>query len=96
MYIVVLLASIGAGIWLIVSGAERQRQSRILAGLGVILGIVGLYALMSFWGELLWFESLGYDGRFWTEVWVRVGLAVFGAAAAYALAGQDSCRCGVR
>jgi hypothetical protein len=34
---------------------------------------------MGFWGEMLWFEALGYDGRFW-EVWRVLALAGVGAA----------------
>ena len=34
---------------------------------------------MDFWGEMLWFEAIGYPQRFWTVVLAQSGFAVAAA-----------------
>ena len=43
---------------------------------------LALLALMAFWAELLWYESLGFEGRFWTFTLARIAAIVLGAAVA--------------
>lgn len=46
----------------------------------LILLLTGLFfGLLSFWGEMLWFEELDQGQRFWTVVFAQGGFAVLGA-----------------
>jgi uncharacterized membrane protein (UPF0182 family) len=47
-----------------------------------LLGTIGVFDLMSFWGEWLWFVNLGYESRFWTLVLAYIGSVSLGAALA--------------
>jgi hypothetical protein len=40
--------------------------------------VAGFFALLDFWGEMFWFEAVGYERRFWTAVFARL---IVGAAA---------------
>lgn len=63
-------------------GANRRRTSLIVGG--VLLGVgtwIGFW-LMGFWGEMLWFRALEQSGRFWREVFWKLGVAVGGLVAA--------------
>jgi uncharacterized membrane protein (UPF0182 family) len=72
MYTAVMLALIGLGSWLAVSGGLRRRPIRTAAGVLLAAGTVFLFWFMGFWGEMLWFQALGYDARFWEVLVVRV------------------------
>lgn len=74
-----IAAAIGAG--LLVQAARRRSSWRAVAGGAVIAATALLFALMSFWGEMLWFEEVGYSGRFWTVVLTVAGMVVAGAVA---------------
>ncbi len=73
MYLVVLAILLAAGALLARDGLIQRRPRRLLAGLLILSATLGLFGLMSFWGEFLWFEALGYGKRFWIFVAARVG-----------------------
>jgi len=79
MYIGSLAGLLALAAWLLVRGLRRE--SRLFAGLGIALAVATglLFASFSFWGEMLWFQALGYGGRFWTAVAAEAGLVVGGA-----------------
>ena len=54
----------------------------VLVGSGVWLAVAAgaFFALLDFWGEMLWFEAMGYGRRFWEAVWVQVLAGLAGAA----------------
>jgi uncharacterized membrane protein (UPF0182 family) len=67
-----MLGLIGLGIWMMFSAARHRRILMAIAGVVVAAGTAFFFWLMGFWGELLWFESLGYSERFWEVLIVRV------------------------
>jgi len=82
MYLGSLAGLLALAAWILVRGLRRE--SRLLAGLGITLAAAtGLFfATLSFWGEMLWFEALGYGGRFWTAVAADAGFIAAGALVA--------------
>ncbi len=51
------------------------------AGILTMAGTLLFFALLSFWGEMLWFEAAGYAERFWRMVAARVGATLLFATA---------------
>lgn len=93
MYIFLLVALLAAGAYLTFKGFRNQKHSLILCGKAGIVTTLLFFALLSFWGEMLWFESVGYAGRFWRMVAAKGGTA-FGASvitflAVYFLTGRS-------
>ncbi|MBW2426100.1 MAG: UPF0182 family protein, partial [Deltaproteobacteria bacterium] len=58
----------------------------MIAGTLMVAGGVFFFLLLSFWGEMLWFEAVGYADRFWRMVAARVGAVLVFAAIGGALA----------
>jgi uncharacterized membrane protein (UPF0182 family) len=82
MYIALLLIILAIGF----AALRRRSIGRRVAGVVVIVGGLAFFGLMSFWGEKLWFQQLGFGDRFWTFVVWRVGVPLFGAALGWAMA----------
>lgn len=82
MYVLFIAIALAIGAGLIIQGRRRESRRRTVAGALVLAATGALFALMSFWGEMLWFEELGHSGRFWTAVLAKTGVLVAGAAAA--------------
>ena len=79
MYIALLLLLLTLGGSLIVTGVQRHKPKNLSAGCYILL-LTGLFfGLLSFWGEMLWFEELGQSQRFWTVVFAQSGFAAIGA-----------------
>ncbi|HKK70150.1 MAG TPA: hypothetical protein VKA86_02965, partial [Candidatus Krumholzibacteria bacterium] len=68
MYIGLLLLLIVTSVWLVTRGLGRGARGLVVGGGALAVATVAFYALMSFWGEMLWFDALGFGQRFWTEV----------------------------
>ncbi|MGB3226086.1 MAG: UPF0182 family protein [Desulforhopalus sp.] len=77
MYTVLMFIMVGLGLWLAANGALTRRFVRIAAGLIIAAGTALFFWLMGFMGDMLWFNALGYDERFWDVFWARI-LAGFG------------------
>jgi len=81
MYIFLLIVAIGLGGILATKGI-RKGSARLLTGGAVILtATVLFFAMLSLWGEMLWFEAVGYGRRFWLELLTKLGLVLFGGVA---------------
>ena len=79
MYIALLVLLVALGGALVFNGVQHHRPRTLLAG-SLILLLTGLFfVLLSFWGEMLWFEELGQSQRFWTVVFAQGGFAALGA-----------------
>jgi uncharacterized membrane protein (UPF0182 family) len=79
MYIGLLVLLVALGGALVFNGVQRHRPKTLLFG-SVILLLTGLFfGLLSFWGEMLWFEELGQSQRFWTVMFALGGFAALGA-----------------
>lgn len=86
MYTLIILALFTASGALIVRGARQNRRAPLIAGVLLAAATILFFALLSFLGEMLWFESLGYGERFWTVVVVKTGAGVGGALLAWLVA----------
>lgn len=83
MYVFLLLILLALAAALLVSGVRKHSRSRIMSGaLLAIATILFFFGFLGFWGEMLWYEALGYQQRFWTEIAARGGAAIVGAVAA--------------
>ncbi len=86
MYVLMFGIVFGSSIWLVLNGLTQGARSRVwLGGLVGVSGIA-LIILMAFWAELLWYDALGYEARFWTFLWARVGTVVVGVSVAAGVA----------
>ena len=66
-----MLVMIGLGLWLAVKGVLARSIFKVAAGTGLAVGTAVFFWFLGFWGEMLWFEDLGYGERFWMVFWVR-------------------------
>lgn len=79
MYTVILIVLLGIAAYLFLSGIMKQKTGRIISGL-IIGGLTILFFwFMGFWGEMLWFRSIGYPQRFWTEILAKGIFIIVGA-----------------
>lgn len=86
MYVALLALLLGLSAWIAVRG--YQAGSRLRFSLGLVLGAltVGFFASLAFWGEMFWFEALGYGDRFWTAVGAEALCTLAGVVAGGLLA----------
>ena len=77
MYILLLASLLCLGAWLL-------HRGRIRLSATILVATLAFFGLMSFWGEMLWFDQLGYGQRFWVFVVARIGSVAAGAGLAYA------------
>ena len=87
MYILILLLLLAASAALVYRGVARRSPLWVAGGGGLVLATAGFYWLMGFYAEWLWFESLGYTGRFWTLFWARLLCSAAGGVAGLAVVG---------
>ncbi|MGW8194838.1 MAG: UPF0182 family protein [Desulforhopalus sp.] len=89
MYTVVMIVLIGLGCWLAVIGWKSQSKITAAAGGIIAVGTAALFWFMGFWGEVLWFDGLGFQQRFWAVFWAQflagLGVAAFSATFVYLL-----------
>ena len=84
MYVVLLLLLLLAAFLLTLSGVNRNLRGRALAGILLGLGTVAFFAFLSFWGEYLWFNALGYSERFMTRIEAMLGYTLLGGIIGWA------------
>jgi uncharacterized membrane protein (UPF0182 family) len=79
MYNAIIFVLIAITIYLIYKGVRKNKRSLIT--IGVVVGVLTIFFFwyMDFYGEMLWFQSLGYDERFWISVFSQTGFAFIGA-----------------
>jgi hypothetical protein len=79
LYTTIFVILISVAAYLFISGLTKQKKGAIVSG--VIIGLLTgfLFWLMNFWGEMLWFQSVGFEKRFWTEMIVKIVFAAAGA-----------------
>ncbi|MGD8310091.1 MAG: UPF0182 family protein, partial [Chromatiales bacterium] len=82
MYNVVLFGLTLLGLWLARRGFVGERPVLLWGGSGLVVATLGLFSVLSLWGEGLWFHALGYGARFWTFLGAQAGTAAAGALVA--------------
>ena len=89
MYSIIILILIAIAAFFVITGFRKGKRGRIIVG--ALIGFLTWYIFwfMDFWGDALWFFSLGYGDRFWTVILAKTILlvigAVFGGIAVYSL-----------
>ncbi|MCX6152266.1 MAG: UPF0182 family protein [Ignavibacteriales bacterium] len=58
-----------------------KRNKKSFISMGLILGLFTIFFFwyMDFYGEMLWYQSLGYGDRFWISIFSQTGFAIAGA-----------------
>ena len=79
MYTIILIILLGIATFFFLNGITKRKTGQTI--LGVIIGALTLFFFwfMGFWGEMLWFQSVGYEKRFWTELVSKVVFIAIGA-----------------
>jgi uncharacterized membrane protein (UPF0182 family) len=79
MYNAIILVLIALAVFLAFSGIKSNKKGRTVAG--IIIGVLTIVFFWSldFWGEMLWFDNLGYGDRFWVYIAAQTVTAVIGA-----------------
>jgi len=78
MYVAVIFIFLAAAVALIFAGMQRHVRPLTVAGVFLILFTISGFWFMEFWGEMLWFDALGYARRFWLVALFQAGFALFG------------------
>jgi hypothetical protein len=60
-------------------GLGRRKWTQAIIGICLAVFTGAFFWFLSFWGEALWFEAVGYSERFWKVVITKVLLSVAGA-----------------
>ena len=79
MYTAILFVLFALSGVLIFAGIRGRRPVLFGGGVAVIVMAIAFFWFMDFWGELLWFESLGYESRYLTEIGYKIALMMAGA-----------------
>ncbi|MFW6360770.1 MAG: UPF0182 family protein [Spirochaetota bacterium] len=80
MYTVVFLALIAISGLILFRGIHSGKKRNIILGAALAAATLLFFWFMGFWGEKLWFDSLGYADRFWQEILIKVVSGLIGLA----------------
>jgi uncharacterized membrane protein (UPF0182 family) len=85
MYVmlIILLLCIAAG--LILWGLRQKKISKVVFGVVILASTFLFFNFLSFWSDVLWFDSLGYLNRFWKVILYRALFAVLGGIIGFAV-----------
>ncbi len=85
MYIALAIVCLVVAAAFILLGRRQHRIWAVAAGVALVVLTGVFFWFLGFWGEVLWFEAIGYSARFWTVIVSKVALALAGAVMATAL-----------
>ena len=89
MYTILFIIFIAIAAFLIYRGINTGKKT--LTATGIVLAALTLFMtwFLGFWTEKLWFDELGYNDRFWTVWFAKIGLFlaafIIGAVTIYLL-----------
>jgi hypothetical protein len=86
MYVALLAVLLGTTAWLAFGGFRDGSRARLALGVALGVATAAFFGSLTFWGEMLWFDALGYGERFWSAVGYEAGATVAGALLAGLLA----------
>jgi uncharacterized membrane protein (UPF0182 family) len=80
MYTIFLFILLAIAAVTVYFGYQKGKATQIVLGIlfGVVSGI--FFGLLDFWGDMWWFDALGFTGRFWKVIFSKIGFAALGAA----------------
>ncbi len=79
MYLILFFGFVAAGLALARFGVVRKQPLLIWGGGALVVLTTALFLVLDVWGEVLWFDAVGFADRFWTFVSARAYTAGFGA-----------------
>ncbi len=85
MYTLLLLVLLGLAVYLIMLGSKKNQKMKIYLGLSIAVLTLFFFWFMGFWGEVLWFENLGYGNRFWTFIYSNAEISIAAALFSFIL-----------
>ncbi|WPP49978.1 UPF0182 family membrane protein [Catalinimonas niigatensis] len=76
MYTAIFIILAGLSFFFLYRGFQKEQKSKVW--IGVLLGIftISFSGIMNFWGELLWFQAVGFGERFWIATLAQWGMAL--------------------
>jgi uncharacterized protein len=79
MYTAIILILVFLAVYYISIGIKKNNVKKIVTG--VLIGVLTwiFFSFMDFWGEYLWFQSLGYTERYLIENFANLGIGIIGA-----------------
>ncbi len=79
MYTAIIIVLLAIAVYFTYTGIKQNKKGR--ASIGIIIGLLTIVFFWSldFWGEMLWFENLGYGDRFWVYVTAQTVAGIVGA-----------------
>jgi hypothetical protein len=78
MYTLLIIILVALAIYLVYRGVQKKSKAFIINGILIAILTWLFFSFLDFYGEMLWFQQIGYGDRFWTEI---------GAKALFLLAG---------
>ena len=79
MYTAIILVLVAISGYFFITGLRKNNTKKVVVGIIIGLFTLGFFWFLDFWGEMLWFESLGYDNRFWTYILAQSVTGIVGA-----------------
>ncbi len=76
MYTLTFIILAGISIFFLYKGFQAEQKKKLWIGAVLGLFTISLSGLMNFWGELLWFQAVGYGERFWIATLTQWGMAL--------------------
>jgi uncharacterized membrane protein (UPF0182 family) len=79
MYTAIILVLAALTLYFIFTGIQKTKRIRIAIGIAIgVLSII-FFNVLDFWGDMLWFDALGYSDRFWVYTIAQSGFGLLGA-----------------
>lgn len=72
MYTFIIIVLIGTAFLVFIRGLRSGKFKTQITGVLLGFATVVFFWFLHFWGEMLWFRSLGYNDRFWTAILVQI------------------------
>ncbi len=85
MYTAIIIILALFGIWLISKGIKKKKKPFLWSGIILLVATFAFFGFMGFWGEYLWFKSIGYNDRFIKEIAIKALMIFIGAVAGFIL-----------
>ncbi len=79
MYTAIIILLLAIAVYLAFSGIKGNKKGRTIAGIIVGAFTIIFFWSLDFWGEMLWFENVGYGDRFWVYITAQTVAAMVGA-----------------
>ncbi|MEK6477125.1 UPF0182 family protein [Catalinimonas sp. 4WD22] len=65
MYTAIFIILAGLSFFFLYQGVRKEQKGKVWIGVIIGLFTASLSSMMNFWGELLWFQAVGFGERFW-------------------------------